>query len=129
VTVTTCSAASDDPAALRQILEDIRGHVQCITGDRELADRLSRVVWELITNLEHAKLDGSAVVVVDLHAPLCRIVVRLPGPEFDSVERSKQPNARGLETTAWRLSLCAWRWSYRRLDGSNEVWLEPRVKR
>ncbi len=118
----TAHASSDDPAGWRRVREEVRSHLQSNTGDAPLADRVAGVVWELLTNLRHVGGGESFTVVVE--AEPHRVVVRVPGQRYDSVQRAGQPGARGLDTAARRLELAAWEWSYRYVDGANEICLE-----
>lgn len=105
---------------------DVKRHVEELGGSSDLAEHLARVVWELVTNVcEHGAPTCSGNVTVEIEA--ARVRIRLPGTCFDSVARAEQPQARGLETAKHRLTCCGWRWSYRAVDGMNEVSLEATV--
>jgi hypothetical protein len=102
---------------------DVRRHVERVSRDRDLAEHLARVVWELTTNLvAHVGVANEATITVEIEGS--RVTVRLPGPCFDSVARSQTAGARGLDTAAYRLSRSGWHWSHRHVDGTNEVSLE-----
>lgn len=117
-------ASASDPSGLRDLRSKVREHLRLSLGNDLNADRLTRVLWELLTNLQHGTLDGDGVVRVEMDPDLKRVMILLPGPCFDSVSKASEPGARGLNTIVRQLALCSWRWTYRAVEGANEFCLE-----
>lgn len=107
---------------MRRLRNEVISHIGLLPDGSRLVHGLGYVVWELLMNLRHGEIHGEIVVVVVVESR--RITVRLPGPIFDSVAKAKLPDARGLETSAWLLGRCGWKWTHHAADGANEVWLE-----
>jgi len=106
----------------RELCAALKGYLQQMPSTAPLAIDLSCVAWELLTNL---RTPEALAGIVDLCATSQAVILRLPGPRFDSVARSLQSGARGLDTAAWRLRNSGWKWSYRYVDQANEITLEP----
>jgi hypothetical protein len=109
-----------DPFELRLALADTKA-VIAMSRDLRLATQLAAVVWELaINHLVHAATPG----VLRLEIERAQVVIVLPGPLFDSVDRAARSGARGLDTAAWRLQANGWVWAHRDREGLNEVTLK-----
>ena len=108
------------PAAARQVLDRLRGHL-----DEEGLETMRLLVSELVTNsVRHARLEDSAWIdlAIEENSHAMRVVVSDPGIGFDERPGPPQPG----DPSGWGLHLVdqlADRWGMSR-DGETKVWFE-----
>lgn len=124
--ITTLQALASDPVELRRLHLEASEQLGVLPLSSSSRVRLAKVIWELLTNLEHAAVASGSIVFVTISDGPPHIMVRTPGSPFDSVARAGVSGARGLDSAAWLVDLCAWQWSHRYIDGFNEIALEEK---